>query len=324
MKSNKSNTENEVEKMTIFDNTDAIKPNRTFKDATFRYIFKEKDKFVELYKSLSGIELDSNDVESFDLDSLVISDWHNDVSFVIKDKHIIILLEQQSSYCANMSIRCLVYYSNLIRKLYEDNMDKFKSKIYSKNKLFLPRPEFYVLYMGKEELQEDCEMLSSHFVNSVNPCIDLRVLNINIKYDGDFIRNNNTSDTLRGYSFFVHRYQYHYDSKELSNLPINEKSHIAIDLARKDCISRDIFVDYLSRKEFLTMLEKEFTMDDYIALKEEEAKQEGKQEGAYEKLVDMVINLYTSDVSLDIIAQSARITKKEVLDIINGHKVKQF
>ncbi len=72
------------------------------------------------------------------------------------------------------------------------------------------------------------------------------------------------------------------------------------------------------------MLEKEFTMDDYIALKEEEAKQEGKQEGAYEKLVDMVINLYTSDVSLDIIAQSARITKKEVLDIINGHKVKQF
>ena len=318
------NSNKKTEEIKAFDNTDAIKPNRTFKDATFRYIFKEKDKFVELYKSLSGIELNPNEVESFDLDSLVISDWHNDVSFVTKDKHIIILLEQQSSYCANMSVRCLVYYSNLIRKLYEDNMDKFKNRIYSKNKLFLPRPEFFVLYMGKEELQEDCEMLSSHFVNSVNPCIDLRVLNINIKYDGDFIRNNNTSDTLRGYSFFVHRYQYHYDSKELSNLPINEKSHIAIDLARKDCISRDIFVDYLSRKEFLTMLEKEFTMDDYIALKEEEAKQEGKQEGAYEKLVDMVINLYTSDVSLDIIAQSARITKKEVLDIINGHKVKQF
>lgn len=80
----------------------------------------------------------------------------------------------------------------------------------------------------------------------------------------------------------------------------------------------------MNRKEFLIMLEKEFTMDDYIALKEEEAKQEGKQEGAYEKLVDMVTNLYKSNVSLDIIAQSARITKKEVLDIINGHEVKQF
>lgn len=76
----------------------------------------------------------------------------------------------------------------------------------------------------------------------------------------------------------------------------------------------------MNRKEFLIMLEKEFTMDDYIALKEEEA----KQEGAYEKLVDMVTNLYKSNVSLDIIAQSARITKKEVLDIINGHEVKQF
>lgn len=76
----------------------------------------------------------------------------------------------------------------------------------------------------------------------------------------------------------------------------------------------------MNRKEFLIMLEKEFTMDDYIALKEEEA----KQEGAYEKLVDMVTKLYKSNVSLDIIAQSARITKKEVLDIINGHEVKQF
>ena len=124
------NGNKKTEEIKTFDNADAIKPNRTFKDATFRYIFKEKDKFVELYKSLSGIELDSNDVESFDLDSLVISDWHNDVSFVTKNRHIIILLEQQSSYCANMSIRCLVYYSNLVRKLYEDNMDKFKNKIY--------------------------------------------------------------------------------------------------------------------------------------------------------------------------------------------------
>ena len=179
------NSNKKTEEIKAFDNTDAIKLNRTFKDATFRYIFKEKDKFVELYKSLSGIELNPNEVESFDLDSLVISDWHNDVSFVTKDRHIIILLEQQSSYCANMSVRCLVYYSNLIRKLYEDNMDKFKNRIYSKNKLFLPRPEFFVLYMGKEELSEECEMLSSHFIDSRNASIDLRVLNIDIKYNND-------------------------------------------------------------------------------------------------------------------------------------------
>ncbi len=183
-----------------------------------------------------------------------------------------------------------MYYSNLVRKLYEDNMDKFKNKIYSKKKLFLPRPEFYVLYMGKQELPEDCEMLSSHFVNPQNPCIDLRVLNINIKYDGDFIRNNNTSDTLRGYSFFVHRYQYHYDSKELSNLSLNERSHIAIDLARKDCISQGIFVDYLNRKEFLTMLEKEFTMDDYITLREEEARQEGLKKGLQSGIQALILD----------------------------------
>ena len=218
------NANKKTEEIKAFDNTDAIKPNRTFKDATFRYIFKEKDKFVELYKSLSGIELNPNEIESFDLDSLVISDWHNDVSFVTKDRHIIILLEQQSSYCANMSIRCLVYYSNLIRKLYEDDMDKFKNKIYSKNKLFLPRPEFFVLYMGKEALSEDCEMLSSHFIDSQNTSIDLRVLNVDIKYNNDFMQNTNTSDTLHDYSFFVYKYQYHYDSAKLSHLSKNNKN----------------------------------------------------------------------------------------------------
>lgn len=280
------NSNKKTEEIKAFDNTDAIKPNRTFKDATFRYIFKEKDKFVELYKSLSGIELNPNEVESFDLDSLVISDWHNDVSFVTKDRHIIILLEQQSSYCANMSVRCLVYYSNLIRKLYEDNMDKFKNRIYSKNKLFLPRPEFFVLYMGKEELSEECEMLSSHFIDSRNASIDLRVLNIDIKYNNDFMQNTNTSDTLHGYSFFVYRYQYHYDSEKLSHLSKIDRSREALNLAKQNCISQGFFVDYLNRKEFCDMAKDEFTMDNFIALKEQEAREEGKQEGIQALVLD--------------------------------------
>ena len=311
------NSNKKTEEIKAFDNTDAIKPNRTFKDATFRYIFKEKDKFVELYKSLSGIELNPNEVESFDLDSLVISDWHNDVSFVTKDRHIIILLEQQSSYCANMSVRCLVYYSNLIRKLYENDMDKFKNRIYSKNKLFLPRPEFFVLYMGKEELSEECEMLSSHFIDSRNASIDLRVLNIDIKYNNDFMQNTNTSDTLHDYSFFVHRYHYHYDSAKLSHLSKIDRSREALNLAKQNCISQGFFVDYLNRKEFCDMAKDEFTMDNFIALKEQEARQEARQEG-----IKILVNSL-EDVNLSkesIISQlqkSYHLTKEEALNYLN-------
>lgn len=306
-----------TEEIKTFDNADAIKPNRTFKDATFRYIFKEKDKFVELYKSLSGIELDSNDVESFNLDSLVISDWHNDVSFVTKDKHIIILLEQQSSYCANMSIRCLVYYSNLIRKLYEDDMDKFKNKIYSKNKLFLPRPEFFVLYMGKEELSEEYEMLSSHFRDSQNASIDLRVLNIDIKYNNAFMQNTNTSDTLHDYSFFVHRYQHHYDSTKLSHLFKIDRSLEALNLARQDCISQGIFVDYLNRKEFYDMAKDEFTIDNFIALKEQEARQEGLQQGII-GLVKFCRKLHIpSNIILEQLMETYDLSREEALSYLN-------
>ena len=311
------NANKKTEEIKAFDNTDAIKPNRTFKDATFRYIFKEKDKFVELYKSLSGIELNPNEIESFDLDSLVISDWHNDVSFVTKDRHIIILLEQQSSYCANMSIRCLVYYSNLIRKLYEDDMDKFKNKIYSKNKLFLPRPEFFVLYMGKEELSEECEMLSSHFIDSRNASIDLRVLNIDIKYNNDFMQNTNTSDTLHGYSFFVYRYQYHYDSEKLSHLSKIDRSREALNLAKHDCISQGIFVDYLNREEFYDMAKDEFTMDNFIALKEQEARQEARQEGI-KILVNSLKDLDLSKESIiSQLQKSYHLTKEEALNYLN-------
>lgn len=306
-----------TEEIKTFDNADAIKPNRTFKDATFRYIFKEKDKFVELYKSLSGIELDSNDVESFKLDSLVISDWHNDVSFVTKDKHIIILLEQQSFYCANMSIRCLVYYSNLIRKLYEDDMDKFKNKIYSKNKLFLPRPEFFVLYMGKEELSEEYEMLSSHFRDSQNASIDLRVLNIDIKYNNAFMQNTNTSDTLHDYSFFVHRYQHHYDSTKLSHLFKIDRSLEALNLARQDCISQGIFVDYLNRKEFYDMAKDEFTIDNFIALKEQEARQEGLQQGII-GLVKSCRKLHIpSNIILEQLMETYDLSREEALSYLN-------
>lgn len=46
-------------------------------------------------------------------------------------------------------------------------------------------------------------------------------------------------------------------------------------IAKQDCISQGIFVDYLNRKEFCDMAKDEFTMDNFIALKEQEAREEG-------------------------------------------------
>ena len=87
-------------------------------------------------------------------------------------------------------------------------------------------------------------------------------------------------------------------------------------IAKQDCISQGIFVDYLNRKEFCDMAKDEFTMDNFIALKEQEA----REEGAYKKSITMVINLYNNNVPIDIIASSAEITEKEVLAIIKQYR----
>lgn len=222
-----------------FDNTDAIKHMDKFKDGVFRYIFSEPEKFSELYKALTGIYIDPNEIIEMNLDSLVISDWHNDVSFVTKDKQVIILLEQQSTLCKNMSIRCLIYYANLIRKMYEENNNKFKEKIYSSASITLPKPEFYVLYIGSSPLHECEELLSSHFVNSDNNDIEVHVHNIDIHYNIIIDDKLGTSKTLLGYSYLVNQYNNH--KNELSYLEEGVLEKQALHMALEDCRKWDFY-----------------------------------------------------------------------------------
>lgn len=97
------------------------KHNTKYKDALFRYLCNNELEASKLYKAITGKYISPDEIELENLDSLVITDWYNDVSFKTKDNSVIILCEQQSSKCNNMTLRCLVYYTNLIRKLYEEN-----------------------------------------------------------------------------------------------------------------------------------------------------------------------------------------------------------
>jgi len=122
------------------------KPNMKMKDEVFKYIFKESEKFSDLYYSLSGIKIPANSLVRYDLDSELMFGLENDISFLTNDKSIIVLVEQQSTPSPNMPIRCLVYYSNLIRRLCEENK-QIKEDMFSKF-INIPEPEFYILYNG--------------------------------------------------------------------------------------------------------------------------------------------------------------------------------
>ena len=77
-----------------FDTADTIKLRKQFKDTVFSYIFWNLKKFSELYEAISEKYINANELEETRLDSLVISDWYNDVSFMTKDRQIVIFFKE--------------------------------------------------------------------------------------------------------------------------------------------------------------------------------------------------------------------------------------
>lgn len=266
------------------------KHNTKYKDALFRYLCNNEYEASKLYKAITGKYISPNEIELENLDSLVIADWYNDVSFKTKDNSVIILCGQQSSKCANMTLRCLVYYTNLIRKLYEENEDGFKDKIYRSAVLKVPKPEFYVLYIGKETIKSE-ELFTEHNMGYENATgfmddmfLQIRVKNIDIHYDKLSEVQRQESSTLAGYSYLIQQFGVH--EKELKNSieDENKRKKKAMLLAIEDCRNMGYLLECLDREEFKVMLEKEYTMADYIASLKEDIRQQALEDGLREGL----------------------------------------
>ena len=231
-----------------FSQSDEMKHNVKYKDSLFRYLFNNEQEVSNVYEALTTKYINPNDIQLYNLDSLVITDWHNDVSFRTKDNSIIILLEQQSTKCANMTLRCLVYYANLIQRFYnenygenEENKNGFKDKIYSNTILKGPKPEFYVLYIGNDNINSE-ELFTQHNTNFENITtfsddvfLQVRVKNIDIYYNKLNEHQIIQSSTLAGYSYIIQQYEIYDKKLKFSIVDDNIRRRIAMDKAIVDC-----------------------------------------------------------------------------------------
>lgn len=286
-----------------FSQNNEMKYNKKYKDTSFKYLFNDKQEISNLYKAVTEKYINPNDIQLENLDSLVISDWYNDVSFRTKDNSVVILFEQQSSKCTNMTIRCLVYYTNLIQRLYnenygadDENKNGFKDKIYSSTVLKVPKPEFYVLYIAKDNINNQ-ELFTEHNKNfetvtsfSDDIFLQVRVKNIDIHYNKLSTQQIQQSNTLAGYSYIIQQYEI-YD-KELKSSIIDDdiRRRTSITKAIEDCRKKGYLLSYLDREEFKTMLQKDFTFEDYCRVKAEDSRREGRQEGRQEGIQAMILD----------------------------------
>ncbi|MCL1834507.1 MAG: Rpn family recombination-promoting nuclease/putative transposase [Leptospirales bacterium] len=214
--------------------------NKKYKDSVFRSIFNNKRSLLELYNAINGTDYqDESIIEINTLKNVIFSSRKNDISFTV-NKKMVVLIEHQSTIDENMPLRIASY----IIRIYEKIINK---KIYRDLNGKLPRPEFIVLYNGKDPLPEERYLrLSDSFVElnesektkySDLIFLDILVLmlNINKGCNQDLERK---SRTLNSYTIFVAKVREY------------EKKHAleeAVKLAVKYCIKKRILKDYFEQ-----------------------------------------------------------------------------
>jgi len=280
-----------------------MKTNVKYKNSVFSLVFSNPDILRELYSALRGITL-PNDVPVVinTLEDALFMDKINDISFEIGGR-LVVLIEHQSTINPNIALRLLMYIARIYEKIIED------SNIYSSKKVYIPQPEFYVLYNGKAPCPNEMTIKLSEMFKTLEPLgllentkpvleLEVKVLNINKGKNEALVQR---SRHLANYSAFVGKvreYETHGNGLEES-----------IKKAVVYCRDHDIMKELLEQNssEVLNMLMVEWNWDDALAYRYKEGHAEGEQ-----KIQKYVLELIAQGLSPDEIKN--RLTNRELPD----------
>ena len=244
------------------------KENREHKDSIFVDLFYQdetaKKNLLSLYNALHDTNYeDETIIRKVKIDDVLYKNFKNDISCEVNGL-VLVFGEHQSTINRNMPLRCLMY----VGRAYEQLVDS-KAR-YRTTLVKIPTPEFYVFYNGeKEQPLEQVLTLSDAFMNPAGEnSVELKVKVININSD----KAHGILDKcgiLKEYSQFI------------SMVRKYSEEESAIKKAIKECIEKGILADYLKRKgsEVENMLIAEYSYEEDIQVKQEEARQEGILQG---------------------------------------------
>ena len=205
--------------------------NRLLKDTTFRRLFNDKKRLLELYNALNHSNYDDpNELIINTLDNAIYLGYHNDLSFIIDTS--LNLYEHQSTICPNIPLRCLFYVSSLYSQIIDEN------ELYREKRLSIPAPHFVVFYNGEKEFPEEVTYKLSDLYAGASDELELtvRVLNIHQGNNSELMKN---SKTLRDYAFF---------NDKIQQYKKNRPEKKAVDDAIDYCIKHDILKDFLEKE----------------------------------------------------------------------------
>lgn len=148
-----------------------LKSNRKIRDTVFTKLFQEPKNVLELYEALHPEDEDAvlSDIRINTIESIFSRGIYNDLSFIVRDK-LIILVESQSTWCSNIALRMLAYYGKILN---DEVVSGRKYNVYGKRPVKLQPPEFYVIYTG--DGHENVEVLTLDEIFGPNASVQCKV-----------------------------------------------------------------------------------------------------------------------------------------------------
>ena len=254
------------------------KANDKYKDALFRIIFGDyKENALSLYNALNGSAYtDVNDLEITTLKDALYISIKNDVSFLFNND--MNLYEHQSSFCPNMPLRGLGYFADLFQILL-GGKDIASERIYSRTRLMIPAPKYYVFYNGEGERPDREELhLSSMYRGEGDIEVRAHMINVNVGHNPELLER---CKPLADYSELVRRLR-----EELKRCEFMED---AVGRTVDSCIEDGILVEILrkERARIMNTLISGLTQEQVESLHKweiEQSREEGREEARFEAI----------------------------------------
>lgn len=148
--------------------------NRKSKDSVFTKLFSDTGNILELYKQLHPEDktVTEKDIQLQTLSTVLINDIYNDLGFIVNENgraKLVMLVEAQSAWNPNMTLRMLLYLAETYRRYVKDS----QQSEHSNSRVKLPKPELYVVYSGNRNVPDEISF-KDDFFDGDSP-VDLRI-----------------------------------------------------------------------------------------------------------------------------------------------------
>lgn len=146
---------------------------RGVKDSVFTCLFQQPKYMRQLYLVLHPEDTDvrEEDFKLVTLENVLATGLYNDLGFQVRNR-LLLLVEAQSTFSVNITLRLLMYLANTYKVYVEEN----KLDLYGSRAVHLPRPELYVIYTGDKKHVPETLCLSDLYEGRGGAEIQVKVL----------------------------------------------------------------------------------------------------------------------------------------------------